>query len=82
MCIRVQEAAIEEYFKPLDKQAEAIVKMQLDGEESMKDMMETMHKQALLEKLEAEGISSMQKAGTSHQHNQDCSSATTETEMR
>lgn len=49
------EAAIEDYFKPIDKQADIIVKMQLEGEErKMKDMMSAMQQQALLEKAEAE----------------------------
>ncbi|KAK4770361.1 hypothetical protein SAY87_030893 [Trapa incisa] len=45
------EAAIDEYFKPLDKQAEMIMKIQLQGEEkTMKEMMKAMQRQALLEK--------------------------------
>ncbi|XP_010246103.1 PREDICTED: uncharacterized protein LOC104589455 [Nelumbo nucifera] len=49
------EAAIEEYFKPIDKQAETIMNMQLEGEEKkMREMMKAMHEQALLEKAEAE----------------------------
>lgn len=49
------EAAIEDYFKPIDKQADIIMKMQLEGEErKMKDMMSAMQQQALLEKAEAE----------------------------
>ncbi|RXH97164.1 hypothetical protein DVH24_035832 [Malus domestica] len=50
-----QEAQIEEYFKPIDKEAEMIMKTQLEGEErTMKEMMKAMHQQALLEKTEAE----------------------------
>ncbi|KAL2242829.1 UNVERIFIED_CONTAM: hypothetical protein Sindi_0400900, partial [Sesamum indicum] len=46
-----QEAAIEEYFKPIDKEAEYIMKMQLEGEEkTMREMMKAMQTQALLEK--------------------------------
>ncbi|XP_058009484.1 uncharacterized protein LOC110647825 isoform X2 [Hevea brasiliensis] len=49
------EAAIEEYFKPIDKEAEIIMKMQLEGEEkTMKEMMKAMQTQALLERAEAE----------------------------
>ncbi|XP_011073197.1 uncharacterized protein LOC105158224 [Sesamum indicum] len=45
------EAAIEEYFKPIDKEAEYIMKMQLEGEEkTMREMMKAMQTQALLEK--------------------------------
>ncbi|WJZ82537.1 hypothetical protein VitviT2T_002290 [Vitis vinifera] len=79
------EAAIEEYFKPIDKEAEIIMKMQLDGEEkAMKEMMATMHKQALFEKVEAEKIANMQNAGTSQQHDQDpaSASATSHAQMR
>lgn len=53
----LQEAAIDDYFKPIDKEAEVIVKMQLDGEEkTMKEMMATMQRQALIEKAEAEAL--------------------------
>ncbi|KAL8497379.1 hypothetical protein ACS0TY_020898 [Phlomoides rotata] len=49
------EAAIEDYFKPIDNQAEMIMKAQLDGEEKrMREMMATMQRQALLEKAEAD----------------------------
>ncbi|KAH6761503.1 transcription factor IIIB [Perilla frutescens var. hirtella] len=49
------ETAIEEYFKPIDKEAELIMKEQLKGEEkSMREMMAIMQRQALLEKAEAE----------------------------
>ncbi|KAF7137570.1 hypothetical protein RHSIM_Rhsim07G0118900 [Rhododendron simsii] len=54
------EAAINEYFKPLDKEAEIIMKTQLDGEEkSMKEMMKAMQTQALLEKAEADRIATL-----------------------
>ncbi|KAL3523745.1 hypothetical protein ACH5RR_016579 [Cinchona calisaya] len=62
------EAAIEEYFKPIDKEADIIMKMQLEGEESkMKDMMNAMQQQALLEKAEAERIASIQNTDTTQQ---------------
>ncbi|KAJ6748917.1 hypothetical protein OIU79_029911 [Salix purpurea] len=49
------EATFDDYFKPINKQAEIIMKTQLEGEEnSMKDMMKAMQTRALLEKLEAE----------------------------
>ncbi|XP_042061927.1 uncharacterized protein LOC121805940 [Salvia splendens] len=49
------EAAIEDYFKPLDKEAEVIMKAQLEGEEkTMREMVATMQRQALLEKAEAD----------------------------
>lgn len=51
----MQEAAIEDYFKPIDKEAESIMKVQLEGEEkTMREMMTAMQQQALLEKAEAE----------------------------
>ncbi|KAL0429677.1 UNVERIFIED_CONTAM: hypothetical protein Sradi_0593700 [Sesamum radiatum] len=59
------EAAIEEYFKPIDKEAEIIMKMQLEGEEkTMREMMTAMQRQALLEKAEAEKIANLQNAKT------------------
>ncbi|KAF5460111.1 hypothetical protein F2P56_020005 [Juglans regia] len=49
------EVAIEEYFKPIDKEAEILMKMKLEGEEkTLKEMMKTMHQQASIEKGEAE----------------------------
>ncbi|KAJ4712650.1 IIIB transcription factor [Melia azedarach] len=57
------EAAIEEYFKPIDKEAEIIVKMQLEGEEkSMREMMAAMQRQALVEKTEAEKLAHTQQS--------------------
>lgn len=45
------EAAIEEYFKPIDKNAEIIMNMQLEKEEKqMKEMMKAMHEQAMLQR--------------------------------
>ncbi|XP_007039702.2 PREDICTED: uncharacterized protein LOC18606177 isoform X1 [Theobroma cacao] len=56
------EAAIEEYFKPIDKEAEMLMKMQLEGEEkTMKEMVAAMQQQALLEKAEAEKIANTQQ---------------------
>ncbi|KAL8200798.1 hypothetical protein R6Q57_012137 [Mikania cordata] len=47
------EAAINEYFKPVDKQAEMIVEMKLQEEEkTMKQMMQAMKAQALLDQQE------------------------------
>ncbi|KAH0642999.1 hypothetical protein KY289_033973 [Solanum tuberosum] len=49
------ETAITDYFKPLDQQAEEVVKMQLKGDEKRKDeMMEAMQNQALVEMAQAE----------------------------
>lgn len=55
----MQESAIEKYFKPIDKEAEALMKMQLEGEErTMKDMVKVMQQQALFEKAEAGKVAS------------------------
>uniref|UniRef100_M1CHE8 Uncharacterized protein n=2 Tax=Solanum tuberosum TaxID=4113 RepID=M1CHE8_SOLTU len=59
------ETAITDYFKPLDQQAEEVVKMQLKGDEKRKDeMMEAMQKQALLEMAQAEKQKNMQMLNT------------------
>ncbi|XP_060207433.1 uncharacterized protein LOC132635176 [Lycium barbarum] len=71
------ETAINEYFKPLDQQAEEVMKMQLKGDESRKDeLMEAMQKQALLEMAQAEKLKNMQMLNT-NKHLQD--KASTET---
>ncbi|XP_039022590.1 uncharacterized protein LOC120155084 isoform X2 [Hibiscus syriacus] len=65
------EAAIEEYFKPIDKEAETIMKIQLDGEEkTMKQMMATMQREAFLEKMEAEKMANICQQDV-NQSNQD-----------
>ncbi|XP_030948029.1 uncharacterized protein LOC115972035 isoform X1 [Quercus lobata] len=65
------EAAIEQYFKPIDKEAEVIMKMQLDGEEkTLKEMMKTMQQQALLEKAEAEKIANANQVGAKQSEDQ------------
>ncbi|XP_050230579.1 uncharacterized protein LOC126679571 [Mercurialis annua] len=70
------EVAIEEYFKPIDKDAEMIMKMQLDGEEkSMKEMMKTMQTQAILERAEAEK-DAIARHVDNNQHNQEAESST------
>uniref|UniRef100_A0A7N2N1F2 Uncharacterized protein n=1 Tax=Quercus lobata TaxID=97700 RepID=A0A7N2N1F2_QUELO len=66
-----EEAAIEQYFKPIDKEAEVIMKMQLDGEEkTLKEMMKTMQQQALLEKAEAEKIANANQVGAKQSEDQ------------
>lgn len=63
--LSLQEAAIEEFFKPIDKEADMIMKMQLNSEESkMKEMMKAMQQQALLDRAEAEKISDVQNNDT------------------
>lgn len=75
----VQEAAIEEYFKPIDKEAEILMKMQLEGEEkTAREMMRTLQQQALLEKVEAEKISTLHQADAKH-HKQDQTQTSFET---
>ncbi|CAI9771594.1 unnamed protein product [Fraxinus pennsylvanica] len=76
------EAAIEEYFKPIDKEAEMIMKVQLEGEEkSMKEMMKAMQKQASFEAAEAEKTGRLQNADTD-QHNKEKMSTSKHTEVR
>lgn len=59
----LQEVAIQDYFKPIDKQAEVIMKMQLEGEEkTMKEMMKTMQQQAFVQKDELEKLVEAQYA--------------------
>ena len=61
----MQEAAINEHLKPVDKQAEMIVEMQLKEEEkTMKQMMQAMKEQALLNKEEAERNANLKIAET------------------
>ncbi|KAE9593833.1 hypothetical protein Lal_00036518 [Lupinus albus] len=57
------EAAIEEYFKPLDGEAEIIMKMQLEREEQTSHMMmNALEEQAALQAAEAERNASMNQA--------------------
>ena len=66
----MQESAIEEYFKPIDKEAEALMKLQLEGEErTMKNMVKVMQQQALFEKAEA-GTFTNTLQTDKNQHNQ------------
>ncbi|CAM8946471.1 unnamed protein product [Rhodiola kirilowii] len=61
--IEETETSIQEYLNSIDKDADMIVKMQLDGEEkTMKRMAEAMRNQALLEKVEADSIVDLQNA--------------------
>lgn len=65
------EAAIDDYFKPINMEAEAIVKMQLEGEENRtKEMMNILQKQAFLEKHQAEKLISAENLVT-NKHDQD-----------
>ncbi|KAL3334913.1 hypothetical protein AABB24_031241 [Solanum stoloniferum] len=65
------EAAVDDYFKPINMEAETIVKMQLEGEENRtKDMMNILQKQAFLERLQAEKLTSAENVGT-NKHDQD-----------
>ncbi|XP_031115703.1 uncharacterized protein LOC116019570 [Ipomoea triloba] len=55
------EGAINEYFKPIEKEAEVVMQMQLEREATtMTEMMKEMHRQALLEEVEAEKKIAMQ----------------------
>ncbi|XP_062073878.1 uncharacterized protein LOC133778071 [Humulus lupulus] len=70
------EAAIEDYFKPLDKEAETLMKAQLEGEEkTMRQMMTAMQQQALLEKAEAEQNAKVHNVDTNNASNQESESS-------
>ncbi|KAK4338192.1 hypothetical protein RND71_042679 [Anisodus tanguticus] len=76
------ETAINEYFTPLDQQAEEVMKMQLKGDESRKDeLMEAMQRQALLEMAQAEKLKNTQMLNT-NKHVQEKASAETQSEIR
>ncbi|KAL6494433.1 hypothetical protein OROGR_031233 [Orobanche gracilis] len=80
--LEATEAAIEEYFKPLDKEAEIIMKTQLEGEEkSTREMIIAMQRQALLEKAESERSANSQNEEKDQQNIQEpsCSEKKTET---
>ncbi|KAL5075848.1 hypothetical protein RYX36_014832 [Vicia faba] len=54
------EVAIEEYFKPLDNEAEFLMKMQLEGEEKTSEMMmKALQEQAMRRQAEAEKSTSV-----------------------
>ncbi|CAJ2667907.1 unnamed protein product [Trifolium pratense] len=54
------EVAIEEYFKPLDMEAEVLMKMQLQGEENKSEMMmKALQEQAMRQEVEARKSRSM-----------------------
>ncbi|KAI7995340.1 hypothetical protein LOK49_LG11G02273 [Camellia lanceoleosa] len=75
------EVAIEEYFKPIDKEAEIIMKTQLEGEEkTVREMMKAMQTQALLEQAEAERLANVKKTEANQQEK--ASASTTQAEMR
>ncbi|KAL8158978.1 hypothetical protein V2J09_000515 [Rumex salicifolius] len=56
------ETSINEYFMPLDKEAEALIDMQCENEKAKAEMMATMYKQALYERAEAEAAVEVNKA--------------------
>ncbi|KAK9155526.1 hypothetical protein Sjap_003006 [Stephania japonica] len=71
------EIAIQEYFKPFDKQAEVIMNTQLNAEEkNMREMVKIMHEQALQEKIAQESMSNSCSADV-EQNKQDKSSSST-----
>nr|XP_043610341.1 uncharacterized protein LOC122582058 [Erigeron canadensis] len=68
------EAAINEYFKPVDKQAEMIVEMQLQEEEkTMKQMVQAMKAQALLDNEQALKSANLKIAETKQETPDDAS---------
>ncbi|OMO95771.1 hypothetical protein CCACVL1_05245 [Corchorus capsularis] len=70
-----KEAAFNEYFKPIDKEVETIMKAQLDGEEkTMKEMLATMQQRAFIEEIKAERAAKMKRQDTK-QNNQDATTS-------
>lgn len=66
-----QEAAIDDFLKPINMEAEAIIKMQLEGEENRtKEMMNILQKQAFLEKHQVEKLISAENV-VMNKHDQD-----------
>uniref|UniRef100_A0A1D1Z734 Cortactin-binding protein 2 n=1 Tax=Anthurium amnicola TaxID=1678845 RepID=A0A1D1Z734_9ARAE len=62
------EAAIEEYFKPFDKNADIIMNMQLEKEEkSAKDLVRAMQQHAILQKAEQERVTTVGTATVSQE---------------
>lgn len=77
------ETAIDEYFKPLDKEAEIVMKMQLEGEEkAMGEMVKTMQSQALLEKAEAERLAAVKNSDANQDVQEKAPTSTTQAEVR
>ncbi|CAO2837650.1 unnamed protein product [Amaranthus hypochondriacus] len=67
------EADINEYFKPVDKEVEAIMDMQMEKDKAKMEMMGAMYKQALLEKAETQAAAD---ADDSDQANKETMSST------
>lgn len=71
------ETQINEHFKPIEKEAEAIMEMQLEREATtMVDMMTESHRQTLLQEIEAEKKMAKQNLEKS-KHLQESSPTTT-----
>lgn len=59
----MQEAVFEEQFKHIDREAEIMMKMRLEGEEkTMNEMMKEVEQQALLKEVEAEKLDHMRQS--------------------
>lgn len=50
----MQEADINEYFKPIDKEVGVIMDMQMEKEKAKMEMMGSVYKQALIDKAETQ----------------------------
>ncbi|RAL44538.1 hypothetical protein DM860_011815 [Cuscuta australis] len=73
------ETQINEHFKPIEKEAEAIMEMQLEREATaMVDMMTESHRQTLLQQIEAE--KKMAKQNLKSKHLQEGSPTTSQPE--
>lgn len=56
------EADINEYFKPIDKEVEVLMDMQMEKEKAKMEMMGAMYKQVLLEKAETQAAGDVNNA--------------------
>ncbi|CAI0397108.1 unnamed protein product [Linum tenue] len=79
------EAAIDDYFKPINTQAEILMKQQLEGEEqTMTEMMKVLETKAMIEEAQAHKPSSkVDQISPSETHSQETESPTKqEAQMR
>ncbi|KAL5551353.1 hypothetical protein UlMin_001529 [Ulmus minor] len=77
------EAAIEDYFKPIDKEAENVMKTQLEGEEkTLRGMMKAMQEQALIEQAAAEKDAKVHHVDTKPSNEESASTAPNQAQMR
>ncbi|CAL1365984.1 unnamed protein product [Linum trigynum] len=78
------EAAIDDYFKPINTQAEILMKQQLEGEEqTMTEMMKVLETKAMIEEAQTHKPSKVDQISASETHSQETESPTKqEAQMR